>query len=257
MTFDEEFARRFAEQFQDEDPDVQYKRPRSVSRRDLVAASYEAIIAKRRAGYSFEGIAAHFAKLGAPISVATLKSYVLRYAGGTLPARRTGSPTKGRAQAARTGAGATNKRRPSTASEAGPHSPAVPSTTGGREEMPTAAVNSNRQTDEHQLAALRASPADIGAGASAPPAEGNAAALRTDDTNAPTEREADGGANTEEAGTRDVGHAVAPQPRTSVATIERDNHTAGAGRGAAATGTVTRSPTTPGRVGNIGFVPRR
>lgn len=103
MAFDVEFAERFAERFKRENPDERYKRKRTVTRRDLVAASYEDIIAKRKAGYSFEGIAAHFEQLGAPIRLSTLKSYVLRLARGLRPRRSAGAA---RAR------GATSRSRP-------------------------------------------------------------------------------------------------------------------------------------------------
>lgn len=91
MAFDADFAEHFAERFKAEDPDAQYKRQRTVTRRDLVAATYDDIMAKRKAGYSFEGIAAHFAKLGAPIRVSTLKSYVVRLGRAPKPRRSSGS----------------------------------------------------------------------------------------------------------------------------------------------------------------------
>lgn len=76
VPIDEAFAARFLERFEREDPDARYKRERRITRRDLVARSYNAIVAKRNAGFTFEGIAAHFANLGAPIGVATLKTYM-------------------------------------------------------------------------------------------------------------------------------------------------------------------------------------
>ena len=65
MTINEDSARRIVERFQNAEPDGRYKQPRAVSRRELVGSLYEAIMAKRRAGYSFEGIASQLEELGA------------------------------------------------------------------------------------------------------------------------------------------------------------------------------------------------
>lgn len=62
----EEFARRFAERLAAEDPEPQYRRERAVSRREIVSQSYETIMRKRRAGYSFEGIASNSPHLVCP-----------------------------------------------------------------------------------------------------------------------------------------------------------------------------------------------
>ena len=77
MTLNEDAARNIADQFLKAEPDARYKQARPVSSRELVNSMYESIMAKRKAGYTFEGIAALLKSLGAPMSVSTLKSYLL------------------------------------------------------------------------------------------------------------------------------------------------------------------------------------
>jgi hypothetical protein len=89
----EEFARRFAERLAAEDPEPQYKRARPLSRREIVSQSYETIMRKRRAGYSFEGIAIQFAALGLPISIATLKNYLQHHTARTRARLPADTPT--------------------------------------------------------------------------------------------------------------------------------------------------------------------
>jgi hypothetical protein len=88
--FDEEFARRFAERLEAEEPDPRYKRGRQVTRRELVASSYAVIMARRRAGFTLQGIAAQCEALGLPITVATLLRYLQQHARATLPAQSHG-----------------------------------------------------------------------------------------------------------------------------------------------------------------------
>jgi hypothetical protein len=92
MAFDETFFRKLTEQFRAQAPDERYKVARNISRRELVARLHDDIIAKRKAGYSLEGIAAQFEELGAPIRPSTLQKY-LRRPRDTKRARRGTEPT--------------------------------------------------------------------------------------------------------------------------------------------------------------------
>lgn len=116
MTFDEDFARRLAAQLEAEDPDPRFKRSRSLSRRELVAHSYEVLTAKRRAGYTLEGLTAQLEALGMPISVATLERY-LRMAARTRSVERPDAgektPARSRRHTKATGSEASRQRRSS------------------------------------------------------------------------------------------------------------------------------------------------
>jgi hypothetical protein len=104
MAFDTDFARQLTERFRDGTPEEKYKRKAVVSRREIVAGLYDDIMAQRSAGYSFEGIAAYFGSLGAPIKVSTLKSYLLRCAERPSPGQKAGAgQTRKRASATTTG----------------------------------------------------------------------------------------------------------------------------------------------------------
>lgn len=70
-------ATTFATQFRNGQPDEAHKRQRPT-KRDLVASVKPTIEQFRRDGYSWEGIAEYFGKLGVPLSVATLKNYLRR-----------------------------------------------------------------------------------------------------------------------------------------------------------------------------------
>lgn len=158
MTFDEDFALRLAAQLEAEDPDPSFKRSRSLSRRQLVAKSYDILTAKRRAGYSLEGIAAQLETLGMPIKVATLERY-LRMAART----QNGPPADGRKEhpprAARHAKATASERRQHTATT-GSRGQQTVSAPGGREKDVS-------RSSRNVGAVVREPPAEIIAGKSA------------------------------------------------------------------------------------------
>lgn len=111
MSFDTDFAEQLTARFREGNPDDKYKRKPVVSRRELVAALYEDIMAKRSAGYSVEGIAAYFGTLGAPIKVSTLKSYLMRCGHRRRSGLKVGAPPPPKHTRSRTPARARTERR--------------------------------------------------------------------------------------------------------------------------------------------------
>lgn len=150
MTFDEDFALRLAAHLESEDPDPRFKRARSVSRRELIANSYEVLMAKRRAGYSLDGLAAQIAAFGMRISASTLERY-LRMAALNKSAQRADSPTNTAARSSRSSRATSSgdrRKRPSSVEAA--YAPVL--VPGSREENAQNAALGASPNDDDSMA---------------------------------------------------------------------------------------------------------
>ena len=165
MFIDEVFAQRFVERFAAEDPDPRYKQVRPISRRELVARSYGKLVAKRRAGYSYEGIAAQFTTLGVPIRVSTLKNYLQLHA-AKLRREAVGESSAAGARTAPRRRNRGDVRAPSDGSPARSSTRNVQSNNGL-----TSPLGGSR---EKRVAVVRAEPSTTSA-EGAPPADANGA----------------------------------------------------------------------------------